>query len=338
MNIERTTLLDTLERLVVCAGDARTFPIVGCVVVHDGAATTTNMDTFAVASLGVDTPTFAVDCRRLLSIVKSLDGDDVTLDVVGHDVNVKSGRASYKLHGWDVKDFPAVPTAHFTHVISDDVADVFRLAAKMDTATYGVRLAVDGDEHLSIAATDGYRLALRGSMDAGVGVGGSAVRMLANVSITGIGWDDNWVYFEDEATGTVYGARRHNGGFPDVGKALATARANATGTAHVNGGRLRDALGRVALLADGETSRIDVEFKAGALTLRAASDNGNASDALPYEGDAAVKTALNWRYLADWAKFAGDDVQIVVNGSPGSPVLLEGNGLAGTSYVLMPMR
>lgn len=338
--INRETLVTALGRVAATCGDPRRFPIVGCALFAGTSISTTDMETFTTVETGVVLPSLAVDCRRLLGIVRAMEGDDVTLEVGASSVVVTGGRARYSVATLDAADFPALPVVPALSAVDTASTGPLGLAGRIDCDRYGVLLDW-WDGTLAVAATDGYRLMLAGQHgDNAVAISGRSVGVLGDMNITHAGASDDWAFFADGTS--VVGVRRvRNGSYPDVGGVLKTARANATGTAHVDGGRLLGALRRVQLMA-GESSRVELKLRGGVLQLSARDvAAGDAADAVPYEGDATIETAVNGRYLGDFAKqAAGGHVAITVNGGPGSALLFTASdvpSLDGAAYVLMPM-
>lgn len=336
--ISRSTLVQALGALTATCGDARRFPIVGCVVLGGDVASTTDMEAFTSVALPIRIAPVAVDCRRLYDIARSLDGDTVEFAAGDGRLAVGSGRAKYVLPTLDAADFPALPTVPELAAVDASAASLLALAARMDTDRFGVRLDwYDGT--LRVAATDGYRLALAGDMgDAAVTVAGRSLKAISGVDIARMGATSDWVFVSGHDV-TVGVRRSGDGGYPDVGKVLAHAKDNATGTAHVDGARLKGALDRVRLMA-GESARVLLTIGDGKLTLSAHDAGaGDATDVVPVEGNATLDTAVNGNYLADWVRYAGDNVTVAVNGSGGAPLLFTTDGqLEAASYVLMPMR
>ena len=336
VEFDRPAFVSMLDRLALTAGDARTFPILGCVAITGGAAMTSALDTFTRTTLGSNGLGVAVDCRRLLGIVKSMNGATVGFEQRGQDVVVSGDRATFRLSGSDVTLFPACPAIPtLTALRHDDLADVVALAGRLDTERFGVLVAHAAGQ-FGLAATDGYRLVIHGGITEGsrVVIHGSGLRALARLDVTGVGHSDDWLFFgSDEA---LVGVRRKDGTYPDIGAAIRAAYAQ-DGVAHVDGRRFRDALARVLLMEDG-TNRVAITIGDGKLTLSARNvDAGDAVDSLPCEHSGKLKAAYNGRHLQDWARAAdGDTALRYDNGT--TPLHCTTSGLEGTQYVLMPMR
>jgi len=337
--IDKATLSDALAQLTATVGDPRRFAIVGSVVLGGATASTTDMESFTTVTLPLEAlPPTAVDCRKLHEIVRSLPPGPVTLEARDGRVAVTSGRSRFVLPTLDSADFPTLPVVPVLAAVAADSAAVLKLAARLDTDRYGVRFDwFDG--LLNVAATDGYRLVVAGETgDGAVSVSGRALKCIDGVAVTHMGSTQDWAFFASD--GVTVGVRRIASDYPDVAAVVKSATANVTGTAHVDGAALRAALGRVTLLA-GESARVELALANGRLTLTGRDVTaGEATDSVAYEGDVkSLTTAVNGRYLADWARFVGQRASIAVNGGGGSPLLLTTDGqLEGASYVLMPMR
>ncbi|HET9118642.1 MAG TPA: DNA polymerase III subunit beta [Pseudonocardiaceae bacterium] len=109
-----------------------------------------------------------VSGRLLAEIARALPPKDVRVVVEGNRLSVRCGSARFNLPLLHIEDYPAVPELPATSgkvrgdVFATAVAQVTAAASRDETLPMltGVRLEI-GAEHLSLAATDRYRLAER---------------------------------------------------------------------------------------------------------------------------------------------------------------------------------
>jgi DNA polymerase III subunit beta len=109
-----------------------------------------------------------VSGRLLAEIARALPPKDVRVVVEGNRLSVRCGSARFNLPLLHIEDYPAVPELPATSgkvrgdVFATAVAQVTAAASRDETLPMltGVRLEI-GADHLSLAATDRYRLAER---------------------------------------------------------------------------------------------------------------------------------------------------------------------------------
>lgn len=109
-----------------------------------------------------------VSGRLLADITRSLQAKPVELEVVGSHVAITCGRSSFNLPTLPVEDYPRIPDMPTTagtvagSLFGHAVAQVAIAAGRDDTlpTLTGIRMEVEG-QHITLAATDRYRLAVR---------------------------------------------------------------------------------------------------------------------------------------------------------------------------------
>jgi DNA polymerase-3 subunit beta len=109
-----------------------------------------------------------VSGRLLADITRSLQAKPVELEVVGSHVSISCGRSSFNLPTLPVEDYPRIPDMPTTagtvpgSLLGHAVAQVAVAAGRDDTlpTLTGIRMEVEG-QHITLAATDRYRLAVR---------------------------------------------------------------------------------------------------------------------------------------------------------------------------------
>jgi DNA polymerase-3 subunit beta len=109
-----------------------------------------------------------VSGRLLADITRSLQAKPVELEVVGSHVSITCGRSSFNLPTLPVEDYPRIPDMPTTagtvpgSLLAHAVGQVAIAAGRDDTlpTLTGIRLEVEG-QHITLAATDRYRLAVR---------------------------------------------------------------------------------------------------------------------------------------------------------------------------------
>ncbi len=269
-----------------------------------------------------------VSGRLLADICRSLPAKPVDMSIDGAKVRLQCGTATFTLQTMPVEDYPALPAmpaatgSVASDVFAQAVAQAVTAAGRDDMLPVltGVRIEITG-EHISLLATDRFRLSLRellwdpGTIDAEANAlvparvladtaksltAGSTVTIALSRGGSGSGGSgDGIIGFEGEVGG---GLRRTttrllDGEFPRVRSLFP---AEHTTVARLDRATLVDAVKRVSLVAERNTA-VQLRFDDNGLTL----DAGHGDEALATEQlDAQVKgegvtTGFNPHYLLD---------------------------------------
>ena len=269
-----------------------------------------------------------VSGRLLADICRSLPSKPVHMSIEGAKVVLTCGQAKFTLQTMPVEEYPSLPAMpETTGSVSSDafaqaVAQAVTAAGRDDMLPVltGVRIEIAG-EHISLLATDRFRLSLRelgwnpGTTDAEANALVPA-RVLADtaksftgsdvqIALSGSGSGDGIIGFQGEVAG---GTRRTttrllDGEFPKVRHIMNTA---AVMNVRVSTAEAIAAAKRVALVAERNTS-LRMLIGDGVITLEAATgDQAQASESIeatvdqPGGGELAVTAAgFNPTYLLD---------------------------------------
>src|SRR5271155_4051201 len=191
--IERVSLLNSLAMVQGIVERRNTVPILGHVLLEPGrnqlrlAATDLEVGIRTeVACESAEQASLTLNARKLFEIVREAAGDEVTLKSLDGDwVELKCGRARFKMMGLDPRSFPAMPsqTAKAEGTARKpikaelkipaagfgDMIDKTLFAVSPDEARYnlsGVYIEAPQAGVARMVATDGHRLAMA---DRGVG-------------------------------------------------------------------------------------------------------------------------------------------------------------------------
>jgi DNA polymerase-3 subunit beta len=293
-------------------------------------------------SAEVEAPgTFLVSGRLLADIAKALPNQQVTLELNGGKVDLTCGSSRFSLMTMPVDEYPALPqipeatgtvaAAEFQHAVSQ----VSIATSKDDTVPIltSVRVEIEGDR-VALLATDRYRLAVReftwspaspditrSALIRGKTLSDAAKSMGGDVQI---------------ALSLLV-----EGDYPKVRSLFPK---EAPITAVVETAALREAVRRVALVAERNTP-IRFEFADGAITLRAgAGDDAQASESLPAAingGD--ITTGFNPLFISEGiAQIDHPHVRFSMTEPKKSVVItgqkeLEGEHDDSYRYLLMPI-
>jgi DNA polymerase-3 subunit beta len=295
--------------------------------------------------------------RLLLDVVRSLPGEDLTLEARGQegDVEVSSGPASFHLRTLPADDFPSLPDSDGVEVrlpagpFAETVARVARAASRDETRPHltGVLVSAAGSE-LRMVATDSYRLSvketslaspLEGSIEANVPA--RALQELSRIAASGaadelaIGARRNQVIFE---LGPVtLSSRLVEGKFPNYRQLLPEGYEHEM---RVDGGELLATVRRVSLLAQ-RNAPLRLAFREGELEVSARTpDVGEARETIPvaFQGE-TLEIGFNPEFLRDGLESAGSEDLVLKLISPLRPGLIQ-SGSDGDDfiYLVMPIR
>ena len=295
-------------------------------------------------------------------IAKSLPEGDVSIryDAIDERVEIKVGRARYRLATLPAADFPSLaseaPACRWrlpAEAVVRMIAAPLFAAATDDTRPHLMGchlLCPSGAARLRSETTDGHRLIIRemalpaGSVplpDPGIIIPRQA---MADIGRMADGAEDEMdiaisgTRIAVTHRATVYVSKLADGRFPDVGRVTPQRRPDRRTT--VDRRHLAEAVGRMAAVLDAKLPRI--EWTAGDGELALAASRGadhEASDAIPAEHVGAAWTSgISARYLLETlAAMRGERVTIEAE-SPGAPYRLTDDGAEDDVHVIMPLR
>jgi DNA polymerase III subunit beta len=309
-----------------------------------------------------------VSGRLLADITRALPPHPVDVTVDGSRLTISCGSARFTLPTMPVEDYPRLPSMPTTAgtVDSDEfataVSQVAIAAGRDDTLPMltGVRLEIEGDK-ITLAATDRYRLAVRGLTwnpgdpsaepaqvlvpartlaDAAKSLSTSEAMTIALSSTGGTG--EGIIGFSGATKGRASRAttRLLDATFPAYRSLLPTEWAS---TAEVVVAPLVEAVKRVALVAD-RNAPVRLEFADGSVALSAGGDDeGRAEEQLEvgYEGE-PITTAFNPQFLLDGLGALSSSSARLLFTSSNKPVVLRPDASssegADYTYLIMPVR
>jgi DNA polymerase-3 subunit beta len=291
--------------------------------------------------------------RLLMDLARLLPDDDVQIEHRTEEgvVRVECGSASYRLHTYNVEDFPRLPdaTAGGTFSIDreallDTVARVSRSASRDESRPVltGILARFEAGK-LVMAATDSYRLSVKETPLEGEAPELEAIipaRALIEVSRVAqaadgleLGVHENQVVFV--ADGVTLTTRRIEGQFPNYRQLLPETFEHIVA---VSRAELLDVVRRVAVMAQ-RNSPLRLRFAEGELTISAQTqDVGEARESLPVEfSGEPLEIGFNPEFLREGIEsVTSDEIQLRLI-SPLRPGLIQAEG-DEFWYLIMPIR
>lgn len=365
--IDRDALARGLARIQGIIERRSTHPVLSHVLLHcrDGLLRMTATDTEIayIGDLSANVTTggeIAVDAAGLFQVVRALPEATVHIHAVeGHRLEVRSGRAFFKLNGVAAEEYPTLPpfeasgTAKLKERDLLGVVDRVAFAVASEDGRWGLNGAhveervVDQERRLRMVATDGHRLA---SSEAPFeGDFSFTTRML--VPRKALGVMKKLLESSDELAELDFGdgalqlRQKHHtvwfrlldGEFPDYNAVVPKESKHA---ATVRRADLGSTLRRVGILVPERSRPVRFAFGESELEVRVQNvDRGEVVETLPIEleGDDIV-VGFNARYLQDILGAVGGDRLMLELAHPLAACLIRDPEDASCFFVVMPMR
>jgi DNA polymerase-3 subunit beta len=297
--------------------------------------------------------------RLLTDFVGTLPDQDLemTLDSSTQSLGLRCARFDTHIKCIEAEEFPPGPRpdeGDRLEVVLDELVSAVeqtQMAASTDEARpvlTGVLVQVQG-ESLTLAATDGHRLAVRklaasgaGDLDASLIVPARALAELARV-LKGepgkveliISKARNQIFFK--AGNSELTSRLIDGKYPNYAQVIPS---KSSTKVRVSTSELTQTVRAVSLFARDSANVIRVKAQPGSVTLSATTNevgDSRAEMTAHVEGS-EIQIAFNARYVLDALGVIGEDeVELLFDG-PLSPGLLRPPGKEHYLYVIMPVR
>ena len=369
--IERATLLRCMSHVQSVVERRNTIPILSNVLIdahEDGTVKVmaTDLDLQIVETVSaskVDTPgAITVSAHLLNDIIRKLsEGSQVQLDAADNRLEIRSGRANFKL--------PTLPRDDFPVIVEGDLPTSFELPAKTlaemidrtrfaisteETRYYlnGIFLHVTDDEEpvLKAAATDGHRLA-RFTLERPEGAAGMPDVIVPRKAVGEIRKlieeADGTVLIDLSASkirftvsgegGVVLTSKLIDGTFPDYSRVIPTGNDKLL---KIDPRLFFEGVDRVATIATEKTRAVKMGLDKDKVVLSVTSpDNGNAAEEVEaeYSSD-GFEIGFNANYLKDILHQIDSDTVELHLADAGAPTLIRKDEGSPALYVLMPMR
>lgn len=357
---------DLLKPMGVVAGVVerrQTLPILSYVLLRSEGAdltvTGTDLEVEVVAKVPARIKgdvALTVPARKLFDICRALpEGTNVTIAKQGEKVVTKAGKSRFTLLTLPAADFPAVEAGSFEQVLTITQEDLKGLLdrtafcmAQQDVRYYlnGLYLEIGG-KRIRAVATDGHRMAMSDlTLEADTGAerqiivprkGIQELSRLLGYSSDPVKVEVGASHLRVHTTDITFTSKLIDGKFPDYTKVIPSTQ---TRTARMQREVFREALGRVAILANEKYRGVRLSFQAGRLSLSA--HNPEQEEAVEeieaeFRGD-LLEIGFNVSYLIEAiGAVHGSEVMLGGNDSNSSCVLQAPDDET-TRYIIMPMR
>ena len=374
--IERVSLQNSLAMVQGIVERRNTVPILGHVLIEpDGnkiRLSATDLEVgirTEVACKASAKGSLTLNARKLFEIVREAEGDEVTLKTLENDqVEIKCGRARFKMMGLDPRSFPAMPSQaakgsaeparkavkgdlKVAATVLAAMIDKTLFAVSPDEARYnlsGVYIDSPAAGTARMVATDGHRLSMVDREVAGFAMQGGAIiprkgmaelRKLLDQAGEGeveLALDGSLAWIKRGAT--EVSMRLVEGEFPDYRGVIPK-----QSRYQVSVGRdlLLSAIKRAAIFSNERYHGVKFGLSSGTLTVSSASpEMGEASETIDVEfGGDEFSIGFNASYVQQMLSVIPEGTDAVLGLSDEvSPGVITTPSDSQFTYVVMPMR
>lgn len=375
--IDRAALQTALAMMQGIVERRTTVPILGHVLLEPGSGSlrlsATDLEVGICTEIAARTSkdkSITLNARKLFEIVREAEGDEVKLDTLDSDwVELKCGRAKFKMMGLDPRSFPAMPSQSaakaegaaakkalkaelgIASTVLASMIDKTVFSVSPDEARYnlsGVYLEAAGPGGVRMVATDGHRLSMVEREAAGFSMEGGAIiprkglqELRKILDQTGdqdvkLSLDGQLAYMKRGST--EVSMRLVEGEFPDYRGVIPKESKHLIG---VDRDALFAAIKRAAIFSNERYHGVKFALTSGSLTVSSTSpEMGEASESLDvdFRGE-EFAIGFNANYLRDVLGVipSGNKVELGLSDDV-SPGVVKTEADTKFTYVVMPMR
>lgn len=363
-NCEKALLRKAIATASRAVAQKSSIPALEGLLLHAGEEGITisgyNMQTGIRAKVSADVTEpgdLVLNARLFGDIIYRMPDDVVTFNA-GDKLQVKlsCGYADFEIPGLSAADYPELPEVEDEYSVSiqqktlrsmiEEVA--FAVSTNESRPVHTGALFEIGDGGLTMAAVDGFRLAVRKEelekLEGGAFsfvAPGSALNEVRSVcedteDLAEITLGKRHILFT--VGGVELICRRLEGEFLDYRSAVPKKNPIAV-TADTKA--LIESIDRVSvMISDKLKSPVRCRFEQGRVLLSAKTGNGDARDVCPVEGDGQeLEIGFNNRYLIDALRYApADTVRIELNTSVSPAIIVPTDGKDNFLYMVLPVR
>jgi DNA polymerase-3 subunit beta len=264
-----------------------------------------------------------IQARKLFDIVRTLDGGDVHFKKLENEwVQMKAGRASFRLAGINREQYPEIPIFKSAPMkLSSEVFNYFIHNTAFAITNEQSRFTLSGakfmiaDGKARMVTTDGHRLAFIEKEVSEVGddkmdvlIPKKALVELVKISRDSdgevqFGEDQNHIYFQ--TGGRLLITRKLSGNFPNYEMVMPKDNDK---TVIFDLTEMKNAVRRISLMADERNRSIRMTVRDGEVEVNAqSSEEGEGQEFVPaeYTGSEEITLGFNWQYLQEFLNNVG---------------------------------
>lgn len=269
------------------------------------------------------TGAMCIQARKLFDIVRTLEGGDIHFKKLENEwVQMKAGRASFRLAGVSREQYPEIPIFKSAPLkLSSDIFNHFIHNTAFAITNEQSRFTLSGakfmiaDGKARMVTTDGHRLAFieKEIEDWGDEKMDALIPKKALVELVKIsrdsdgeiqfGEDQNHIYFQ--TGGRLLITRKLSGNFPNYEMAMPKDNDKSV---VFDLAEMKSAVRRISLMADERNRSIRMTVRPGEVELTAqSSEEGEGQEFVPaeYSSEEEVTLGFNWQYLQEFLNNVG---------------------------------
>ncbi len=364
LNINRLSLVEPLKNIVGVSEQNQTMPILGHLLLEfrDGACFLTATDlevqvAYACESAVTENVRVTVPARKFSDILRSLEAENVTLEVTDKDIVIKSGKSRFKVSTLNPDDFPT---------INDDLSDKMKidsaaLLSLVNSTSFSMgyqdaRHFLNGlfvefsQNNITAVATDGHRLAFSSkacelpSTEKTCIVPRKCINELKrilssfndiNEFLTEVSVNSRNILFSIQ--GYKLTSKLVEGNYPDYNKVFPKSLPN---NLRINKLLLKSALQRLSILSSEQFKGVKFKLTPSLLnlsTINSQQESGDESIECEYGGE-ALEIGFNLSYLLETLEVINTEHVAIHLGGSDSGCLLTADADESSKYIIMPMR
>ena len=274
-----------------------------------------------------------IQARKLFDIVRTLDGGEVHFKKLENEwVQMKAGRASFRLAGVNREQYPEIPIFKSAPMkLSSEIFNYFIHNTAFAITNEQSRFTLSGakfmiaDGKARMVTTDGHRLAfiekpVEGAGDEKIDVLIPKKALLELVKISRgsdgevqFGEDQNHIYFQ--TGGRLLITRKLSGNFPNYEMVMPKDNDK---TIIFDLADMKSAVRRISLMADERNRSIRMTVRPGEVEITAqSSEEGEGQEFVPaeYSAEEEITLGFNWQYLQEFLNNVGALESAGTNGS-----------------------
>lgn len=264
-----------------------------------------------------------IQARKLFDIVRTLDGGDVHFKKLENEwVQMKSGRASFRLAGVSREQYPEIPIFKSAPLkLSSEVFNYFIHNTAFAITNEQSRFTLSGakfmisDGKARMVTTDGHRLAFIEKEVSDLGaekmdalIPKKALTELVKISRGSegeiqFGEDQNHIYFQ--TGGRLLITRKLSGNFPNYEMVMPKDNDKSI---VFDLDEMKNAVRRISLMADERNRSIRMTVRKNEVEITAqSSEEGEGQEFVPadYSAEEEITLGFNWQYLQEFLNNVG---------------------------------
>ena len=264
-----------------------------------------------------------IQARKLFDIVRTLDGGDVHFKKLENEwVQMKAGRASFRLAGVSREQYPELPIFKSAPMkLASEIFNYFIHNTAFAITNEQSRFTLSGakfmiaDGKARMVTTDGHRLAFieKAIDDAGdttmdVLIPKKALTELVKISRDSdgeiqFGEDQNHIYFQ--TGGRLLITRKLSGNFPNYEMVMPKDNDKIV---IFDLAEMKNAVRRISLMADERNRSVRITVRKEEVEITAqSSEEGEGQEFVQaeYDGDEEITLGFNWQYLQEFLNNVG---------------------------------